>query len=72
MSIIVHKDEQIDEALKRLHGEALREDIFETLTKKRYMIKQSEEKNTKCKEWRKRKRRSRRAKRKLRNKGLIS
>ena len=63
MSIIVHKNEPIDEALKRLHGEAIRENIFEVLTKKRYRVKPTEERCIKRREWKKRKRRLRRAKR---------
>lgn len=63
MSIIVHKNEPIDEALKRLHGEAIRENIFEVLNKKRYYIKPNEERYEKKREWLKRKRRHRRAKR---------
>lgn len=65
MSIIVHRNEPIDEALRRLHAESIRENIFEVVNKKRYNIKPSEEKHEVKKEWKKRKRRSRRAKRKM-------
>ena len=69
MSIIVHKNEPIDDALRRLHSEAVRENVFETVNNKRYFIKKNEIKSSKKREWMKRKRRSRSAKRKLRNKG---
>jgi len=69
MSIIVHKNEPIDDALRRLHSEAVRENVFETVNDKRYFIKRNEIKSTKKREWMKRKRRSRSAKRKKRNKG---
>lgn len=71
MSIIVHKEEPIDEALKRLHREAIRENIFDVLNKKRYRIPATVERCQKKREWKKRKRRSRAAKRKLRNKGRL-
>lgn len=64
MSIIVHKNEPIDEALKRLHGEALRENIFEVAMKKRYRVKPTEERCAKRRERKKRKKKRRRAKRK--------
>jgi ribosomal protein S21 len=70
MSIIVHKNEPIDNALKRLHAEAIRENIFNTINNKRYNIKDSAKKSEKKREWKKRKRRSRSAKRKRRNKGI--
>lgn len=64
MSVIVHKNEPIDEALKRLHGEALRENIFEVANAKRYRIKPTSERCEKRREWQKRKRKHRQAKRK--------
>ncbi|MDD3647832.1 MAG: 30S ribosomal protein S21 [Candidatus Dojkabacteria bacterium] len=64
MSIIVHKNEPVDEALKRLHAESIRENIFDTFNKKRYQIKESRKKYEKKKEWMKRKKRHRSAKRK--------
>lgn len=64
MSIIVHKTEPIDEAVRRLQGETLRENIFEVVNEKRYHIKPSVAVCEKRRAWRKRKRRSRRAKRK--------
>ncbi len=69
MSIIVHKNEPIDDALRRLHSEAVRENVFETVNNKRYFIKKNEIRSSKKREWMKRKRRSRSAKRKQRNKG---
>lgn len=64
MSIIVHRDEPIDEALKRLHAESIRENIFDVVNKKRYRVKKTEEKHQRKREWKKRKRRARSAKRK--------
>jgi len=69
MSIIVHKNESIDDALRRLHSEAVRENIFENVNNKRYFIKENEKRSEKKRAWVKRKRRSRREKRKKRNKG---
>ncbi len=69
MSIVVHKNEPVDDALRRLHAEAIRENIFNTVNDKRYFIKPSEKKSEKKRAWKKRKRRSRSAKRKKRNKG---
>ncbi len=68
MSIIVHKDEPIDDAIKRLHREAIREDIFEVLNEKRYFIKDSEKRSERRREWKKRKRRRRAEARRKRNK----
>lgn len=70
MSIIVHKDEQIDDALKRLYAEAVRENVFNVVNNKRYYIKPTEERSVVKREWKKRKRRSRSARRKRRNKGI--
>lgn len=70
MSIIVHKHEPIDDALRRLHAEAIRENIFITVNEKRYYIKPKEKRSALKREWKKRKRRSRSAKRKRRNKGI--
>ncbi|MBN2015961.1 ribosomal protein S21/MRP21 [Candidatus Dojkabacteria bacterium] len=70
MSIIVHKNEPIDNALKRLHAEAIRENVFNTVNDKRYFTKLAEKRSERKREWKKRKKRSRSAKRKMRNKGL--
>ena len=72
MSIIVHRDEPIDDALKRLHSEAIRENIFNSVNKKRYFIKDSKNRSIKKREWKKRKRRHRTAKRKVKNKGKFN
>jgi len=68
MSILVHKNEPIDEALKRLHGEAIRENIFIAVNDRRYRIKPTEVRCAIRREWRKRKRKRRRATRRLKNK----
>lgn len=69
MSIIVHKNEPIDNALKRLHAEAVRENIFNIVNDKRYHIKKSEKESVIKREYKKRKRRRRTAKRRLKVKG---
>ena len=45
MTVIVHKNEPIDEALRRLQGETLRENIFEVYNDKRYFIKPSKKRS---------------------------
>ena len=45
MAVIVHSNENIDSALKRLHREVLREKILETYRNKQYRIKKSDEEN---------------------------
>lgn len=70
MSIIVHKNEPIDDALRRLHSEAIRENIFVVMNEKRYYIKESEKRSEVKRAWKKRKKRARRYKRKRRNKGI--
>lgn len=64
MTIVVHRNEPIDEALRRLQGETLRENIFEVVNEKRYFIPDTAKKTAQRREWKKRKRRSRSAKRK--------
>ena len=61
MSVIVHSNENIDSALKRLHREVLREKILETYRDKQYRTKKSDEKIEKRREWAKMKRRRRAA-----------
>ena len=61
MAVIVHANENIDSALKRLHREVMREKILETYRDKVYRIKKSEEKIEKRREWAKQKRRRRAA-----------
>lgn len=63
MSVIVHSNENIDSALKRLHREVLREKILETYREKQYRSKKADEKIQKRREWAKMKRRRRAASR---------
>lgn len=64
MSIVVHSDEPIENALKRLHREAIRENIFEEMKKRRYFIKPTVERCITRKQYKKTKKRRRTAKRK--------
>jgi ribosomal protein S21 len=57
MAVIVHANENIDSALKRLHREVLREKILETFRNKAYRIKDADLKIQKRREWAKMKRR---------------
>lgn len=66
MSVIVHSNENIDSALKRLHREVLREKILETYKNKAYRIRKADLEIAKRKEWAKRKRRRRAAARRAR------
>lgn len=66
MSVIVHSNENIDSALKRLHREVLREKILETYRNKQYRIKKSDLEIQKRREWAKMKRRRRAAARRAR------
>ncbi len=61
MAVIVHANENIDSALKRLHREVMREKILETYRDKVYRIKKSDLKIQKRREWAKMKRRRRTA-----------
>jgi ribosomal protein S21 len=61
MAVIVHSNENIDSALKRLHREVLREKILETYRDKQYRTKKSDEEIQKRREWAKMKRRRRTA-----------
>lgn len=61
MAVIVHANENIDSALKRLHREVMREKILETFREKVYRVKPSLLKIQKRKEWAKMKRRRRSA-----------
>jgi ribosomal protein S21 len=61
MSVIVHANENIDSALKRLHREVLREKILETYRNRVYRIKKSDLEIEKRREWAKQKRRRRSA-----------
>lgn len=61
MAVIVHANENIDSALKRLHREVMREKILETYREKAYRVKPSTERIQKRREWAKMKRRRRAA-----------
>ena len=65
MSVIVHSNENIDSALKRLHREVLREKILETYRSKQYRVKDADLDIQKRKEWAKMKRRRRSAARRI-------
>ena len=66
MSVIVHSNENIDSALKRLHREVLREKILETFKNKAFRIREADLDIAKRKEWAIRKRRRRTAARRAR------
>ena len=66
MAVIVHANENIDSALRRLHREVLREKILETYRNKVYRIKKSDLEIQKRREWAKMKRRRRAAARRAR------
>ena len=66
MSVIVHSNENIDSALKRLHREVLREKILETYKNKAYRIRKADLDIAKKKAWAQRKRRRRAAARSTR------
>lgn len=61
MAVIVHHNENIDSALKRLHREVMREKILETYRDRTYHIKKSAAAIAKRREWSKQKRRRRTA-----------
>lgn len=67
MAVIVHANENIDTALKRLHREVLREKVLETAREKAYRLKKVIEKREKRREWAKMKRRRRAARRRQMN-----
>ena len=69
MSVIVHDDMPIDQALKMLWREANRENIPNELLKNRYRIKEAATRHEFKKQWEKMKRRRRSATRKLAQKG---
>ena len=71
MSVIVHDDMPIDQALKMLWREANRENIPNELLTKRYRIKPTTIKHEQNKVWAKMKRRRRTAKRRARNKSIF-
>ncbi|MDD3661844.1 MAG: bS21 family ribosomal protein [Candidatus Dojkabacteria bacterium] len=63
MAVIVHANENIDMALKRLHREVLREKILDTAREKAYRIIAATIDRDKRREWKKMKRRRRAARR---------
>ena len=63
MAVIVHANENIDMALKRLHREVLREKILDTAREKAYRIVEATIDRDKRREWKKMKRRRRAARR---------
>jgi ribosomal protein S21 len=65
VAVVVHPNENIDSALKRLHREVLREKILETYRNKVYYIRDAVGKSDKRREWAKMKRRRRTAKRRM-------
>lgn len=71
MSVIVHDDMPIDQALKMLWREANRENIPNEIQKNRYRIKETAKRHDERKVWAKMKRRRRSAKRKAAQKGRI-
>ncbi|WKZ31391.1 MAG: 30S ribosomal protein S21 [Candidatus Dojkabacteria bacterium] len=68
MAVIVHSNENVDSALKRLHREVLREKILETYRDRVYFVKKSQLAADKRREWAKMKRRRRSAARRARSK----
>ncbi len=71
MSVIVHDQMSVDQALKMLWREANRENIPNEILKNRYRIKATAEVHEKRKVWAKMKRRRRAAKRRMAKKGKI-
>lgn len=71
MSVIVPDGMPIDQALNLLWREANRENIPNEIRKNQFKIKDTEIRHTQRKEYKKRKRRARAAKRKLRRKGQL-
>jgi ribosomal protein S21 len=65
VSVVVHPNENIDSALRRLHREVLREKILEVYRNKQYFIKNAELEAEKRREWRKMKRRRNTAQRRM-------
>lgn len=63
MAVIVHANENIDSALKRLHREVMREKILETYRNKVYRIRKADLDAQKRRTWAKMKRRRRTARR---------
>lgn len=67
MAVIVHPNENIDSALKRLHREVLREQILQVYRDNQYFVSPASLDAAKRKEWKKRKKRRRAAARRAQN-----
>jgi ribosomal protein S21 len=63
VAVVVHPNENIDSALKRLHREVLREKILETYRNKVYYVRGAVALADKRREWEKMRRRRRTASR---------
>jgi len=70
MSVIVHDDMPIDQALKMLWRESNREKLMDTVQRNRYRVKPTSVRHEMKKEWAKMKRRRGSQKRRLRRKGI--
>lgn len=70
MSVIVHDDMPIDQALKMLWRESNREKLPDIVQKNRYRVKPTATRHEFEKQWAKMKRRRASAARKLRRKGI--
>lgn len=71
MSVIVHDDVPIDQALNMLWREAMRENIPEEFQRNRYREKPYEKEHERRKEFAKQKKRRRSASRRMRLKGKL-
>ncbi len=71
MSVIVHDQMSVDQALKMLWREANRENIPNEILKNRYRIKDTTKAHEQRKVWAKMKRRRRSAKRRMAKKGKV-
>lgn len=65
MAVIVHRDEPIDQALRRLHREVMRENVIEKFKEKKYFIKPTEKRSAIKREQKKQKVKRRKANRKF-------
>ncbi len=65
MAVIVHPNENIDIALKRLHREVLREKVLESAREKQYRIKEADLSRDKRRQWKKTRRRRSEARRRM-------
>ncbi|MBN1618802.1 30S ribosomal protein S21 [Candidatus Dojkabacteria bacterium] len=63
MAVIVHQNESIESALRRLHREVVREKVLETVRERQYHIDATYDDRQKRREWIKMKKRRRTARR---------